>query len=494
MKKIAKYILAAAVLLLAGLSARAQSDTRYSAKNVSLTHEEEVLQVAMDLDLSVLEPDRDATVMLVPVLYHGDDAVRLRPVGIYSRGRFYRIARATRSAEPLRSGDLQFYEKDCPDILAYTDSVPYEEWMDGASLRIDTEVTGCCDRAIYHSSGPVLVRYEEPEPAPIPFVANYVYVRPDATVEVKERSISGEAYVVFKAGRSEVETGYQNNEAELAKIRATIDSVRVDEDIVITMIALCGYSSPDGKYAKNDELSRKRTESIRGYVSGLYDLPGDIYRTESVAENWEGLRAAVEASDQLKNKEKILEIIDSDIDPDKKEARIKSFSKDYNYLSKEIFPLLRRTDYRISYTVRTYTTSEEIRQIMRTRPQNLSINEFFLLSQDYRPGTREFNEVFAVMARVYPDDETANINAANAAMTVGDYTRAARYLELSGDSATARYTKGVFEALQGRYETAAKYFASAEMSGVREASGALALVRSILAQQEFIEAKRARQK
>ena len=494
MNKIEKIILSAAVLLFAGLSARAQSDTRYSAKNVVLTHEEEVMQVAMDLDLSVLEPDRDATVMLIPVLSHGEDAVRLRPVGIYSRGRFYRLARSLRTSTPLQPGDLQFSEKDRPDILAYTDSVPYEEWMDGATLRIDTEVTGCCDRALESSSGPVLARYEEPEPAPIPFVANYVYVRPDANVEVKERSISGEAYVVFQAGKSEVVPKYQNNEAELAKIRATIDSVRVDEDIVITMIALRGYSSPDGKYAKNDELSRKRTESIRGYVSGLYNLPGDIYRTESVAENWEGLRAAVEASDKLKNREKILEIIDADLDPDKKEARIKAFAKDYNYLSKEIFPLLRRTDYRISYTVRTYTTTDEIRQIMQTRPQNLSINEFFLLSQDYRPGTREFNEVFAVMARVYPDDETANINAANAAMSIGDYTHAARYLALAGDSATARYTKGVYEALQGRYEMAVKYFTSAEMSGVREATGALALVRSILERQEFIQAKRARQK
>lgn len=494
MKKIERYFLSAAVLLLAGLSAHAQSDTRFAAKNVALTHEEEVLHVAMDLDLTVLEPDRDATVMLVPVLYHGDDAVHLRPVGIYSRGRFYRIARALRTDTPLNPGDLQFYEKDRPDHLAYTDSVPFEEWMDGAYLRIDTEVTGCCDRTISHSSGPVLARYEEPEPEAIAFVPKYVYVRPDATVEVKERSISGEAYVVFQAGKSEVVPKYQDNEAELAKIRATIDSVRVDEDIVITMIALRGYSSPDGKYAKNDELSSKRTESIRDYVSGLYSLPEDIYRTESVAENWEGLRTAVEASDKLKNRDKILEIIDSDMDPDKKEARLKGYSKDYNYLSKEIFPLLRRTDYRISYTVRTYTTSEEIRQIMRTRPQNLSINEFFLLSQDYRPGTPEFNEVFAVMARVYPDDPTANINAANAAMTVGQYARAARYLDLAGDSGIARYTRGVLEALQGNFQQAAKYFTSAEVSGVSEATAALSHVSAILAQQELIEAHRAKKK
>lgn len=494
MNKIEKTILSAAVLLFAGLSARAQSDTRIAVENVALTHEEDILHVVMDIDLSVIDPDRSETVTLIPVLYHGEDQAKMPPVGIYSRGRFYQLARAQRTADPVKPGEFVYRDKDCPEKLHYGVNLAYEEWMDGASLRIDTQVTGCCEKSLYSQTGPVLARYEEPEPEPIAFVPKYVYIRPDATVEVKERSISGEAYVVFQAGKSEVVPTYKANEAELAKIRATIDSVRVDEDIIITMIALRGYSSPDGKYAKNDELSRKRTESIRGYVSGLYSLPGDIYRTESVAENWEGLRAAVEASDKLKNREKILEIIDADLDPDKKEARIKAFAKDYNYLSKEIFPLLRRTDYRISYTVRTYTTTDEIRQIMQTRPQNLSINEFFLLSQDYRPGTREFNEVFAVMARVYPGDPTANINAANAAMTVGDYARAARYLELAGDGSVARYTRGVLEALQGNYQQAAKYFTSSEVSGVSEATAALANVKAILAREELIEASRARKR
>ena len=484
----------AALLLLAGLSARAQSDTRFAAKNVVMTHVEDALNIAMDLDLSVVEPDRNVTVTLVPVLWSGVDAVRLRPVGIYSRGRFYRLARTARSADPLDAGAFQFRDKDCPGVLSYTDSVPYADWMDGAKLRIDTDVTGCCDNALFHGEGPVLAMYEEPEPDPIDFVPNYVYVRPDAEAVVKERSISGEAYVIFQAGKSDVVPKYQNNESELAKIRATIDSVRVDEDIVITQIALKGYSSPDGAYKKNDELARRRTEAIRDYVGGLYGLPGDLFRTESVAENWEGLRATVVSSDKLANREKILEIIDSDADPDRKEARIKAFSKDYRYLSKEVFPLLRRTDYRISFTVRTYTTAAEIRQIMKTRPQNLSINEFFLLSQEYRPGTPEFNEVFAVMARVYPFDETANINAANAAMTVGDLDGAARYLALSGDSATARYTRGVLEALRGNWEQAAKLFSSAEVSGVRQAGAALANVKAILAREELIEARRARKR
>lgn len=487
MKKTVITLLAAIVSLLVCGNAGAQADTRYAARNVEIVHEDDALTVSMNLHLSLLEPEKNAEIVLVPVLYNGDDALKLRPVSIYSRGRFYSLARAGRTATPLSTADLQFYVKDKPDVLSYTDSVPYEDWMDGASLRIDTEQSGCCGSFLGHAESEPIAKYEEPEPEIIEYVPDFVYVRPEAEAVVKERSISGEAYVIFKAGKSEVVPDYQDNEAELAKIRATIDSVRFDPDIIITEIALCGYSSPDGKFAKNGELAQKRTEAIRDYVSGLYNLPDDLYSTESVAENWEGLRAAVEASDQLKNRDKILDIIDSDIDPDKKEAKLKAFSKDYNYLSKEIFPTLRRTDYRIRFTVRSYTTTAEILDIMRTRPYNLSLNEFFLLSQEYSTGTPAFNEVFATAAIIYPNDETANINAANAAMSVGDLNRASRYLDRAGDSALARYSKGLLEGLRGNFTQAAKYFSSAELSGVPQASAQLSLVKAILAQQELLK-------
>lgn len=484
MMKPCKILLAAIVSLLPLGSVWAQSDVRYQARDVEIVHEDDLLTVSMAVDLSVLEPDRNAQILLVPVLYGEGGSARLRPVGIYSRGRFYSLARSGRTATPLNAGDFQFYEKDKPDLLSYTDSLPYEDWMDGAFLRIDTEISGCCGAALGHAESEALAVYDEPEPEIIEFIPHFVYVRPEAEAVVKERSISGEAYVIFESGKSEVAPKYRNNETELAKIRSTIDSVRFDADIVITQISLCGYSSPEGKYAKNEELARKRTEAIRDYVSGLYNLPGDIYATASVAENWEGLRAAVEAADQLKNRDKILEIIDSDLDPDRKEAQIKAFSRDYSYLSKEIFPTLRRTDYQIRFTVRSYTTPEEILAMMRTRPYNLSLNEFFLLSQQYVTGTPEFNEVFATAAFVYPEDATANINAANAAMSVGDLESAARYLEKAGDSGLARYSRGLLEALRGHFEQAARYFTSAELSGVPQAGAQLSLVTAILDQQE----------
>jgi hypothetical protein len=37
----------------------------------------------------------------------------------------------------------------------------------------------------------------------------------------------------------------------------------------------------------------------------------------------------------------------------------------------------------------------------------------YLVAQTYEPGSPEFNEVFDIAVRLFPDDETANLNAAS---------------------------------------------------------------------------------
>ena len=126
---------------------------------------------------------------------------------------------------------------------------------------------------------------------------------------------------------------------------------------------------------------------------------------------------------------------------------------------------------------------------MKTKPQNLSINEFFLAAQGYEPGTPEFNEVFGIAAAVYPNDPVANLNAANAAMGLGLYERAANYLERAGESPKARYTRGVLAALTENFDEALSQFNSAAKSGVKEAKQAAELVKSIIDQRAELAAK-----
>ena len=125
-----------------------------------------------------------------------------------------------------------------------------------------------------------------------------------------------------------------------------------------------------------------------------------------------------------------------------------------------IFPALRHSDYEVSYTIRPFTVEEAI-QLIKTHPQQLSLNELFLVAQTYEPGSADFNEVFEVAVRMYPDDETANLNAAVIALRRDDLQAAARYLSKSGSSAEAMNLRGVLAAKQGDLKAAEEYFRQA---------------------------------
>ena len=118
------------------------------------------------------------------------------------------------------------------------------------------------------------------------------------------------------------------------------------------------------------------------------------------------------------------------------------------------YPALRHTNYRITYEISRFDDVDKIRHVMETRPSRLSLREFFILGNNAEPGSDEFNEVFETAVRMYPDNERANINAANAALQRGDYTTAERYLGRAGNSPEAIYARGALAFLQGDYDTA----------------------------------------
>lgn len=455
----------------------AVSDVRFQLEGENLLME-------MDLDFTGIKPEAEERQDYYLTVYSGENYVTMPVASLLGRTWYYHYARERRSSAPFEPEEHTWYWKKAPSPYHYSAVIPYREWMGEGKIRIDASVGGCCGKPGREVHGnPVMsavLPVVEPEPVKPVYRPEFIYVLPPAETTVKQRDISGEAYVVFASGKTAVDPAYRDNAAELEKIKATIDSVRADADVTITEVLLKGYSSPDGKYATNERLSLARTKAIKDYVSSLDSLSESVFKAESVPENWDGLRTAVEGS-ELSAKEKILDVIDSDLAPDRKEARIKAnFPKQWAAMVKDVFPLLRRTDYRVSYTVRSYTTTEDARRILRTAPDKLSITEFFLAAQGYEMGTYEFDEVFKIAARIYPDNEVVNINAANAAMSLGSLQAAEGYLQRAGDSPVARYTKGVLCALQEDWEGAVMFFTSAKASGVPEADAALTVAKELL--------------
>ena len=431
-----------------------------SVENLRMERNGGYIAVDMFWDLSELDVDDNRAVLLTPRLVNGNDSLDLPSVGVYGRRRYYFYVR---NGESMLSGkdEMSYKVSEKPETIEYHSMVPYTEWMNGSVLSLHRSDYGCCNTLLAEQNT-VLGRHSEV------FFPELVYVRPHGQIE-KRDSLEGSAFIDFPVNQTVIYPDYRRNTAELEKIQSSIDSVRSDMDITITSVWLKGYASPESPYVHNKELAIGRTAALKKYIQQLYRFEGDVITTDYESEDWAGLRRYVERSN-LEHRTEIITLIDSNLEPDAKEWKIKStYPAEYRFLLQNCYPALRHTDYRIAYTIRSYSDVEEIKRIMRERPQKLNLNEFYLAAQEYEPGTDEFADIFETAVRMFPDDAIANLNAANATMRRGDLIGAKRYLAKAGDSPEAIYARGALAIRQKDYDSARRYLNEAKSLGLEQA-------------------------
>ena len=446
-------IAALALALEAGATTYTPADL--ALRDIQVEHQGNIVLVDLNVDASALKLKSNQELTVYPQLQAGDSVATLGSFTIAGRNRYYYHMRnddATWRLAPIaRNG------KDAADI-AFKAQTPYRPWMDDCTIGYRLVWGGCCNKAKGEHTDPAFAAIDM---RPETFAEQLVYVAPKAEA-VKTRQERGSAFIDYVVNRTEINADYRRNPAELAKIAESVDKVRGDEDLTITSVAVKGFASPEGPYANNERLAQGRTQSLMEYVRKLYKFPASVkFHTSWEAEDWAGLRAKVEES-HLENKDAILAVIDSKLEPDARDQKLRrDFPTQYRWLLDFVYPSLRHSDYRIDYTVRDYKDVAEILRVMHEAPGKLSLSEFFTAANSLEPGTEEFNEVFDIAVRMYPDDEVANINAANAALARGDMTSARKFLAKAGESAEANYARGVAAAMQSDYDLAEEYFAKA---------------------------------
>lgn len=432
-----------------------------SIKSFNINREGKYLTVKMNLDLNKLDVDANRAVLLTPRLVNGTDSLDLPAVGIYGRRRYYYYVRNGIGSISGESETI-YRASSKPDSVAYNNLAEYEKWMDGAMLKFHRSDWGCCHEIVAEYEG-ILGRHREA------FFPELIFVQPKAEI-MKSRSLSGSAYIDFPVDQTVIYPDYRRNTTELGKIQATIDSVRNDKDVTITSVWLKGFASPESPYKHNTELAIGRTAALKKHIGQLYHFADSIIQTDYEPEDWAGLRRYVEQSN-INYRAEILTLIDSDMEPDAKEAKIKrTYPNEYRFMLQNFYPALRHTDYRIDYNIRKFNKVEEIKRIMAEQPQKLSLNEFYLVAGKYEPGTDEFTDVFETAVRMFPNDEIANLNAANAAIRRDDFATARRYLDKAGDSAEAVYARGALAIREKDYDTARRYLGKAKEMGLEKAA------------------------
>lgn len=460
--RIAKILICALLPLCAASVLKAQSlmDGQMEVRNLAVSRQEDKLFVSLDLDVSALKVGTNREVVFAPTLSKGEHQIELPAVMVAGRNRYYHHLR-NKSAVKLD----KLYRSGEQDVIEYRLVVPYEKWMTNAALNVSNTTNGCCGTPILNDVS--LLKNVLPEKNVMAFFPEYVYIRPKA--EQKINQIEGSAYIDFPVNRTELYPEYRRNPQELKKILATIDAVKEDADTRILTIRIKGYASPEGSYTNNIRLAKGRTATLKEYVRNQYHFPDSLFITDYEPEDWEGLRRFVKGS-HLTYRDEILRLIDSDMEPDAKDTKIKvTYRDDYAYLLREVYPGLRHSDYMVRYEVRAYTDLEEIKHLLRTQPQKLSLEEMYLVAQDMEPGSEEYNETFEIAVRMFPEDTTANLNAANTAMRLGNLPLAEKYLEKAGDTPEAVYARGIHAALSKDYDAAETLLKAADAKGLKQA-------------------------
>ncbi|EJX08320.1 secreted protein containing Outer membrane protein, OmpA/MotB [gut metagenome] len=429
MKKI--YTLLIGGMLL-GASGNTQAQTlpentgKVTVSEVTI-HWEPSLDIRMQLNLDSLQVQAEEAVEIIPLLVASPDTLELPRVLVTGRARHILYERNPKS-QPQGYQQVVRRKNGTSQTLDYRTDVPTESWMDGAQLLLMTDLCGCGWKSVAPAQQQEVALLEAPKnPVFEPMLA---FIVPSHEA-VKMREKSGQAFLDFPVNKITIYPDYRNNPRELKKIQETIRSVREDPYATITQVSIEGFASPEGSYASNERLARKRAEALLTYVKGLYAFEGVKFDVSSVPEDWAGLDSLVRTS-TLDEKEALLGIIrDTKIaNPDTRDWKLKQLAggQPYRHLLKEFYPALRHSDYKVSYQIRHFTV-EEAKELIYTQPSKLSLEEMFLVAQTYEAGSPEFNEVFEIAVRMYPNDPVSNLNAANTALLRKDAEAARRYLQ-----------------------------------------------------------------
>lgn len=461
--------------------AAAATVSAFAGVNTDLLHisdlgmnaSDDAMTVNMTINPSEYRVASNKYVRLTPILTNSSDTLRLPSVTVAgNRAWYYEVRNNNNAPSLLRAGKDAQYE--------YSATVPYEKWMEVSQLAVICDTLNECNCKPPLSSIIPIGDINTGIPQFNPDNTDLVY-EPSKENTGKIYTLSGRANIIFKVNKTDIDWSYMTNYAELDSIMKSINAVKDNEYATVEMILLTGYASPEGSYANNVRLAKGRTETVKQYVMKHSDFPASVYKTAFVPEDWVGLREWLENNTSIPNREAMISFIDDAKVPveTKNDVFRARFPGEYPFLLKNVYPLLRHTDYKITYKVRKFYDLDEIAHILKTNPRLLSLDELYLLAGKYKPGSTEYDQIYITAASMFPDSEIANLNAASSSLSQGNLKNAKMFLDKVKPTPVAKYTLGIYYAMMKEYDLALKYLRQASEEGFSKADKVIPQVETL---------------
>lgn len=161
----------------------------------------------------------------------------------------------------------------------------------------------------------------------------------------------GVMYIQYPLNVTRVLPGFAHNRHELMRIDSLLHPLLTDSTVVIRSIRLTGYASPEGRYEHNVNLANRRIIGVMNHLSENYPiLNQSVFRLTAIAEDWDGLAHALQASDKP-YKADALRIIREVPLFDGRELKLMELRRGdpYREMLTDFFPRLRRTEFVIEW-------------------------------------------------------------------------------------------------------------------------------------------------
>jgi tetratricopeptide (TPR) repeat protein len=413
--------------------------------------------------------NKKAVVEFTPVLKYGDKMVKLPPM--YFQG-------TEVAPEYQKQGAVTIPETG--GAFTYKTYVKYEPGMDICELYVDPMAAikggkpfSMTDRKVADGLIMTSKRINNVERL---ILADHGYRR---NIEAKEMGI-----IYYVVNRYDLNFGYKLNKDEkaIAGLKKLNDFVARNWEI--KSIDINAWASPEGEESLNQGLSQNRSEAGKKYFEGEYDKfvkaeakklnvkPETIkqslkFNLKANGEDWDGFMAALDAS-EIKDKNIIKNVVNSQPDPAKREQEIRNMTVIYKEIEEDILPPLRRSE----IVVACYEPSrndDEIAQLASTSPDSLTINEL-LYSATLTTDNHAKLNIYKTMIQKYPNDWRGYNNAGYVSAELGDFDSAETFFNkaksLSQNNGSVLNNTGAMASKDKDFDAAKADYMAAQKQGV----------------------------
>lgn len=487
MKHPSRKISATLLGLSMGMSLFAQSAYKgqlyINSEKFSLQGELLRVQLRVSYDDDILNTGE--TLNFTPVLKSGQYMKPLSSVVINGsergkyEGRSASFDKRLRQSIPVVTADRRHGTR----YFVYDTTIPYSDWMSAAALYVESEERGWGKRPqvyedkVFSSINIQRVAGSSDDDAQrkgsslrgTAARSEWIHFLNPSQAVSSRITVSGMIPLYDERMIGKMGTG-KFNKAVYADINGELESYLNVPGTVVRNLQVVGYGSPKGNYKANETRSSERALKLKKFLMNNRILGSDGLTVTWVPEDWDSISTLVGKS-QMKLKNAVLDVIKTVpvVKGREDEIKVLGDGSPYSYMQNYIFPNVERIKYFVTLERQAGSGVGTVNNDAHT----VSLNNMFATAQSFKVGSREYNDIVDLMARLFPDNAEANIDAAGVALMRGDLELADKYLKPWGTDPRAYCNLGVLNMLRGDFHKAEVYLQMAEAAGVKEATNAL---------------------